>query len=110
MEAIKQLGTNGGGFFNINSATTLREPDRPHQLLSIFLLLGIPFSLTYVFGKMVGQHPPGRGRAGRHGHHLRGLGRVAPPYYEHQTNPAVQAAGAGPPADGNTTGKEVRFG
>src|SRR3984885_12699835 len=54
MEAIKQLGTNGGGFFNINSAHPFENPTALTNWLSIYLLLVIPFSLTYVFGKMVG--------------------------------------------------------
>ncbi|MGB7653739.1 MAG: potassium-transporting ATPase subunit KdpA, partial [Acidimicrobiales bacterium] len=54
MEAIKQLGNNGGGFLNANSATTFENPTGLTNFLSIFLLLAIPFSLTYTFGKMVG--------------------------------------------------------
>ena len=54
MEAIKQLGTNGGGFFNINSAHPFENPTGLTNLLSIVLLLCIPVALTYVFGKMVG--------------------------------------------------------
>src|SRR5580704_15821439 len=54
MEAIKQLGTNGGGFFNINSAHPFENPTGLTNLLSIILLLSIPVALTYVFGKMVG--------------------------------------------------------
>src|SRR5665213_2530955 len=54
MEAIKQLGTNGGGFFNINSAHPFENPTGLTNLLSILLLLAIPVSLTYMFGKMVG--------------------------------------------------------
>ena len=54
MEAIKQLGNNGGGFLNANSATTFENPTALTNWLSIYLLLAIPFSLTYTFGKMVG--------------------------------------------------------
>src|SRR5580700_3410747 len=54
MEAIKQLGTNGGGFLDQNSATTFENPTALTNWLSIFLLLSIPFALTYTFGKMVG--------------------------------------------------------
>ena len=74
MEAIKQLGNNGGGFLNANSATTFENPTGLTNWLSIYLLLAIPFALTYTFGKMVGQHPPRRRPAGGHGDHLRGLG------------------------------------
>src|ERR1700689_4524668 len=54
MEAIKQLGTNGGGFLDQNSATPFENPTGLTNFLSIYLLLSIPFALTYTFGKMVG--------------------------------------------------------
>ena len=54
MEAIKQLGTNGGGFLNPNSAHPFENPTGLTNWLSIYLLLSIPFALTYTFGKMVG--------------------------------------------------------
>jgi len=112
MEAIKQLGTNGGGFLNANSATPYENPTGLTNWLSIYLLLCIPFALTYTFGKMVGSV--------RHGAALLGAMVIIfgawvgfTSYYEHQPNPAVAAAGihrtvAG--AVGNTEGKEVRFG
>ncbi|MGY4957791.1 potassium-transporting ATPase subunit KdpA [Streptomyces nigrescens] len=53
-EAIKDLGTNGGGFFNANSAHPFESPNGISNLLEIFLLLVIPFSLPRTFGKMVG--------------------------------------------------------
>jgi K+-transporting ATPase ATPase A chain len=53
-EAIKELGTNGGGFFNANSAHPFENPTGLTNLLEIFLLLVIPFSLTRTFGRMVG--------------------------------------------------------
>ena len=53
-EAIKDLGTNGGGFFNANSAHPFENPNGFTNLLEIFLLLVIPFSLPRTFGKMVG--------------------------------------------------------
>ncbi len=52
-EAIKQLGTNGGGFFNANSAHPFENPTGLTNLLQIAALLLIPFSLTYAFGRMV---------------------------------------------------------
>jgi K+-transporting ATPase ATPase A chain len=108
MEAIKQLGTNGGGFLDANSATTFENPTGLTNFLSIYLLLAIPFALTYTFGKMVGSV--------RHGVTLLaamvllfgvwvGFTSVA----EHQNNPAVAAAGIHSTV-GNTEGKEVRFG
>jgi K+-transporting ATPase ATPase A chain len=108
MESIKQLGNNGGGFLNANSATTFENPTGLTNWLSIYLLLAIPFALTYTFGKMVGSI--------RHGAALLaamviifgvwvGFTSVA----EHQQNPAVAAAGVHANV-GNTEGKEVRFG
>jgi potassium-transporting ATPase potassium-binding subunit len=108
MEAIKQLGNNGGGFLNTNSATTFENPTGLTNWLSIYLLLAIPFALTYTFGKMVGSI--------RHGAALLGamviifavwVGYTS--YAEHQPNPAVAAAGVHSTV-GNTEGKEVRFG
>ncbi len=52
-EAIKELGTNGGGFWNANSAHPLSNPDGLTNLLEIFGLLMIPFALTYAYGRMV---------------------------------------------------------
>ncbi len=52
-EAIKELGTNGGGFFNANSAHPFENPTPLSNLFEIFLLLVIPFSLTRTFGIMV---------------------------------------------------------
>ena len=108
MEAIKQLGTNGGGFLNANSATAFENPTALTNWLSIYLLLSIPFALTYTFGKMVGSI--------RHGAALLaamvlifGVWVGFTSYAEHQQNPAVAAAGIHS-TTGNTEGKEVRFG
>ncbi len=108
MESIKQLGNNGGGFLNANSATTFENPTGLTNWLSIYLLLAIPFALTYTFGKMVGSI--------RHGAALLGAMVIIfsvwvgyTTYAEHQQNPAVAAAGVHSTV-GNTEGKEVRFG
>jgi len=108
MEAIKQLGTNGGGFLNANSATTFENPTGLTNWLSIYLLLSIPFALTYTFGKMVGSV--------RHGATLLaamviifGVWVGGASIAEHQQNPAVAAAGVHSNV-GNTEGKESRFG
>jgi K+-transporting ATPase ATPase A chain len=53
-EAIKELGTNGGGFLNANSAHPFENPSPLTNLLEIWAILLIPFALTYTFGKMVG--------------------------------------------------------
>ncbi len=109
MEAIKQLGTNGGGFFNSNSAHPFENPTGLTNLLSILLLLSIPVALTYMFGKMVG--------ALRQGVAVLtamiiifGAWTAFAVAAEHQANPAVQAAGLVHQPTGNTVGKETRFG
>lgn len=53
-EAIKELGTNGGGYFNANSAHAFENPTPFSNLFEIFLILVIPFALTRTFGVMVG--------------------------------------------------------
>lgn len=53
-EAIKELGTNGGGYFNANSAHPFENPNGLSNLLEIFLILLIPLSLTRTFGRMAG--------------------------------------------------------
>ncbi|MGC4949535.1 potassium-transporting ATPase subunit KdpA [Streptomyces sp. DT224] len=53
-EAIKELGTNGGGYFNANAAHPFENPDGLSNLFEIFLILVIPFALTRTFGRMVG--------------------------------------------------------
>ena len=58
-EAIKELGTNGGGFFNANSAHPFENPNALTNLFEIFLLLVIPFSLPYAYGLMVGNQRQG---------------------------------------------------
>jgi K+-transporting ATPase ATPase A chain len=108
MESIKQLGNNGGGFLNANSATTFENPTGLTNWLSMYLLLAVPFALTYTFGKMVGSI--------RHGAALLaamviifGVWVGGAAYAEHGQNPAVAAAGVHSTV-GNTEGKEVRFG
>jgi K+-transporting ATPase ATPase A chain len=53
-EAIKELGTNGGGYFNANSSHPFENPNGLSNLLEIFLILVIPFAMTRTFGRMVG--------------------------------------------------------
>jgi K+-transporting ATPase ATPase A chain len=109
MSSIMQLGTNGGGFFNVDLAHPLENPTAFTNLLFIFLTLSIPFALTYAFGKMVGSI--------RHGAALLGAMVIIfgvwvgfTGYSEHTANPAVVAAGVPQSSTGNTEGKEVRFG
>jgi K+-transporting ATPase ATPase A chain len=63
-EVIKELGTNGGGFYNANSAHPFEDPRAWTSLFEIFLLLVIPFSLPRTFGKMVGDTRQGYAIAG----------------------------------------------
>jgi K+-transporting ATPase ATPase A chain len=58
-EVIKELGTNGGGFYNANSSHPFENPNAISNLLEIFLLLLIPVTLTRTFGLMVGQKRQG---------------------------------------------------
>jgi K+-transporting ATPase ATPase A chain len=58
-EAIKELGTNGGGVLNANSAHPFENPGEWTNLIEIFLLLVIPVALTRTFGRLVGQHRQG---------------------------------------------------
>ncbi|MBA3022154.1 potassium-transporting ATPase subunit KdpA [Propionicimonas sp.] len=58
-EAIKELGTNGGGFFNANSAHPFENPNGWTNLLEILLLLAIPSALPYTYGRMVGDRRQG---------------------------------------------------
>ncbi len=53
-ESIKELGTNGGGFYNANSAHPYENPTALTNLLEMLAIFAIPFALTYTFGKMVG--------------------------------------------------------
>jgi potassium-transporting ATPase potassium-binding subunit len=58
-EVIKELGTNGGGFFNVNSAYPFENPTAFSNLVEMFLILCIPASLTYTYGRMVGSRRQG---------------------------------------------------
>lgn len=63
-EAIKELGTNGGGFFNANSAHPFENPNGWTNLLEIILLLAIPSALPYTYGRLVGDRRQGFAMAG----------------------------------------------
>jgi K+-transporting ATPase ATPase A chain len=58
-EAIKELGTNGGGFFNVNSAFPFENPSGLTNFFEMLLILVIPASLTYTYGRMVGSQRQG---------------------------------------------------
>ncbi len=106
-EAIKELGTNGGGFFNANSAHPFENPTPFTNLLEIVALLLIPAALTFTFGRMVGE--------GRQGHVILGamlllfLVSLGVAYSsEVAGNPQIAALGVRGP--NSMEGKEVRFG
>lgn len=106
--AIKQLGTNGGGFFNANSAHPFENPDAWTNLVSIWAILALAFALPLLFGRMVGDRRQGRALFAAMGVIL--LAGILGAYWaESAGNPIVQALGVavGP---GNMEGKEVRFG
>jgi potassium-transporting ATPase potassium-binding subunit len=109
MEAIKQLGTNGGGFFNANGAHPFENPTGLTNLLSFALLLLIPFALTYTFGKMVGSVRQGLAVVGAMVI-IFGAWAGFTSYAESQPNPAVTHAHVVAQPEGNLVAKEVRFG
>ncbi len=112
--AIKQLGTNGGGFFNVNSAHPFENPTPLSNFVEMLSILLIPAALTYTFGRMVGST--------RQGWAILvamllllwvplGLALAA----EQNGNPGLTALGVDQTASstnpgGNMEGKEVRFG
>jgi potassium-transporting ATPase potassium-binding subunit len=108
-EVIKQLGTNGGGFFNANGADPFENPTGLTNFLSIALILCIPVGLTYTFGKMVGSVRQGVAILGVMAIIFGGWLAIAS-VSEHGANPAVAAAGIQHQPAGNMEGKEVRFG
>jgi potassium-transporting ATPase potassium-binding subunit len=108
-EVIKQLGTNGGGFFNANGADPFENPTGLTNFLSFALILCIPVGLTYTFGKMVGSVRQGAAILAVMAI-LFGSWLAIASVSEHQANPAVAAAGMTYQPNGNMEGKEVRFG
>lgn len=109
MEPIKQLGTNGGGFFNANGADPFEDPSALTNFLSFALILCIPVALTYTFGKMVGNRRQGAALLAAMAI-IFGTWLGFSSYAEHQPNPAVAAANVVSQHQGNMVGKEVRFG
>ena len=113
-EAIKQLGTNGGGFFGANAAHPFENPTPLSNLLSMFLIFVIPGALTYTFGKMVGDTRQGWAIFGAFS--VMFLIGVFVCYASEQAgNPllaklGLQTAATSGQSGGNMEGKEVRFG
>ncbi len=111
-EAIKMLGTNGGGFFNANSAHPFENPTPFSNFLQILSIFIIPAGLTYTLGRMTGS--PGHGWAVLAAMYVLFAAGFATVYWaESQPHPlihgAVQARTATAPG-GNMEGKEVRNG
>ncbi|MEV7076278.1 potassium-transporting ATPase subunit KdpA [Streptomyces sp. NPDC093990] len=103
-EAIKELGTNGGGYFNANSAHPFENPTPFTNLLEIFLLLVIPFALTRTFGVMVGSVKQGYAILATTATIWAGFVALMMWTEFAHHGPALQIAG------GAYEGKEVRFG
>ena len=106
--AIKQLGTNGGGYYNVNSAHPFENPTPLSNFVELLLILLLPATLCFTFGSLVGSR--------RHGWMLLAtmLALVLPALVvgagaELAGNPLLAAAGVEQSA-GNLEGKEVRFG
>jgi potassium-transporting ATPase potassium-binding subunit len=107
-EAIKQLGTNGGGFFNANAAHPFENAGTISNMLSIWSMLLISSALTYTFGRMVGDTRQGWALLGAMLTILISCAALA--YWaESAGNPQLTALGLDP-AGGNMEGKETRFG
>ncbi|HET6516323.1 MAG TPA: potassium-transporting ATPase subunit KdpA [Thermodesulfovibrionales bacterium] len=105
-EAIKELGTNGGGFFNANSAHPYENPTPLSNFLEILLILAIPAALTNTFGRMVGSTR--QGWAIYAAMMLLLIVAVSALYWaEYSGNPLIQKLGV---PGVNMEGKEVRFG
>lgn len=107
-EAIKQLGTNGGGFFNANSSHPFENPNALSNVLAIFAMLLVSTALPIAFGHLVGALRQGFALLAAMAVLL--VAGVALVYYaETSGNPAFAAFGVDPAA-GNLEGKEWRFG
>ncbi len=112
--AIKQLGTNGGGFFNVNSAHPYENPTPFANFVTMLALLLIPAALCYTFGSMVGDTRQGWAFLVAMTILFVGFLAVAE-YAEQQGNPAFTALGvdqgiSATQSGGNMEGKETRFG
>jgi K+-transporting ATPase ATPase A chain len=116
MESIKQLGTNGGDFFNVNSAHPFSNPTKFSDFLELYAILIIPFALAFTFGRMV--------KDKRQGYAVFAImfviwlvASLLTIFLEVGGNPKLDARGVGVTQSvsasspgGNAEGKEVRFG
>jgi K+-transporting ATPase ATPase A chain len=115
--AIKQLGTNGGGFFNVNSAMPFENPTPLSNFLQAISILLIPAALTYTFGKMVGDTRQGWAVFGAMAvlfiagaFFVYGAEQAGNPIFADAGVSQEYASGDEAMAGGNMEGKEVRFG
>jgi K+-transporting ATPase ATPase A chain len=113
-EAIKELGTNGGGFLNANSAHPYENPTPLTNFLEMLAIFAIGAALTYTFGRMVGDQRQGWALFGAMAVVVV-LGVTVAYWAEAGGNPAFDRLGvnmtaASTQAGGNMEGKEVRFG
>ncbi|NQX03232.1 potassium-transporting ATPase subunit KdpA [Rathayibacter sp. VKM Ac-2856] len=103
-EAIKMLGTNGGGFFNANSAHPFENPTAWTSLVQVILMLAIPFSLPRTFGRMVGSAKQGYAI-------LAAMATIFVVSLTALTLLELAGSGSAPQAAGGAMeGKELRFG
>jgi len=112
--AIKQLGTNGGGFFNVNSSHPFENPNAITNMIEMWAILVLSAALTYTFGRMVGNQRQGWALFAVMGV-LFLMGMSICYWAESQGNPAFAALHVDQTpstlqAGGNMEGKEVRFG
>lgn len=111
-EAIKEFGTNGGGFFNANSSHPYENPTPFTNFLQVIMIFAIPSGLTYTLGRMTGSPPHGWAVWSA----MAALFLVAAfAVYAAESQPtaalkSVHPIAAGASATGNMEGKEVRFG
>jgi K+-transporting ATPase ATPase A chain len=113
-EAIKMLGTNGGGFFNANSAHPFENPTAVSNFLEMLAIFLIPAALCFAFGRMIGDLRQGWALLGAMTC-LFVILTLAVMAAEQQAHPALQALGVDQTlsvlqAGGNMEGKETRFG
>jgi K+-transporting ATPase ATPase A chain len=113
-EAIKQLGTNGGGFFNINSSHPFENPTPLSNFLEMLAILLIPAALCYTFGRMVGDTRKGWALLAAMTIIFVAMLSVAV-WSEQRGNPSlagvnVDQSASSVQSGGNMEGKEVRFG
>ncbi len=105
-EVIKELGTNGGGFFNVNSAHPFENPTWLSNFVELLLILAIPAALTSVYGRMVGNRRQGWAIYAAM-LSLLIVAVVVVALAENNSSPAMDAANV---AGFNMEGKEQRFG